>query len=135
MAEEGVTVFVTTHYMEEAEYCNRLALIFRGKMVALGTPSELKRDRMNGELLLVSCEPLGKAVEVLQSAPGVLDAAVFGNALHLVVQDADASIPQIGIYLKEQGITVSGIEKIRPTLEDVFVSLTSGRDGPREMKA
>jgi ABC-2 type transport system ATP-binding protein len=68
MAEEGVTVFVTTHYMEEAEYCNRLALIFRGKMVALGTPSELKRDSMKGELLLVECEPLGKAVEALQSA-------------------------------------------------------------------
>ena len=70
MAEEGVTVFVTTHYMEEAEYCNRLALIFRGKIVALGTPSELKRDSMKGELLLIECEPLGKAVEALQSAPG-----------------------------------------------------------------
>ena len=91
MAEEGVTVFVTTHYMEEAEYCNRLALIFRGKMVALGTPTELKRDSMKGELLLVECEPLGDAVEALQSAPGVMDAAVFGNALHLVVQDAAAA--------------------------------------------
>ncbi len=60
MASEGVTVFVTTHYMEEAEYCNRLALIFRGKIVALGTPSELKRDSMKGELLLIECEPLGK---------------------------------------------------------------------------
>ena len=85
MAEEGVTVFVTTHYMEEAEYCNRLALIFRGKIVALGTPSELKHKSMKGELLLVECEPLGSAVEVLQSAPDVMDAAVFGNALHLVV--------------------------------------------------
>ena len=74
--------------MEEAEYCNRLALIFRGKIVALGTPSELKRDSMNGELLFVECEPLGEAVEALQSAPGVMDAAVFGNALHLVVADA-----------------------------------------------
>ena len=81
MAEAGVTVFVTTHYMEEAEYCNRLALIFRGKIVALGTPSELKRDSMKGEILLVECDPLGAAVEALQSAPGVMDAAVFGNAL------------------------------------------------------
>ena len=91
MAEEGVTVFVTTHYMDEAEYCNRLALIYRGKIVALGTPSELKRKSMEGELLLVECEPLGSAVEVLQSAPDVLDAAVFGNALHLVVRDAAAA--------------------------------------------
>ena len=125
MAGEGVTVFVTTHYMEEAEYCNRLALIFRGKMVALGTPSELKHKSMKGELLLVECEPLGPAVEALQSAPGVLDAAVFGNALHLVVEHADAATPQVKKYLSDHGVTVRRIEQIRPTLEDVFVSLTT----------
>jgi len=125
MAHDGVTVFVTTHYMEEAEYCNRLALIFRGKMVALGTPSELKKKSMKGELLLVECAPLGPAVEALQSAPGVPDAAVFGNALHLVVPQADSAIPEIKRYLSERNITVSKIEKIRPSLEDVFVSLTT----------
>jgi ABC-2 type transport system ATP-binding protein len=128
MAEEGVTVFVTTHYMEEAEYCNRLALIFRGKIVALGTPSELKRDAMRGELLLVECEPLGDAVEALQSAPDVMDAAVFGNALHLVVSDATAAAPLIGNYLAQRGINVSRMEAIRPSLEDVFVSLTTDRE-------
>lgn len=132
MAEEGVTVFVTTHYMEEAEYCNRLALIFRGRIVALGTPSELKRDSMNGELLLVECEPLGDAVEALQSAPGVIDAAVFGNALHLVVAEAARSIPQLESYLAGRGITVTRMEKIRPSLEDVFVSLTTGREAAEE---
>ncbi len=125
MAQEGVTVFVTTHYMEEAEYCNRLALIFRGKIVALGSPAELKRDSMKGELLLMRCEPLGRAVEALQSAPGVMDAAVFGDALHLVVADAEASRPQIMNFLVAKGIAVSQVEKIRPTLEDVFVSLTT----------
>jgi ABC-2 type transport system ATP-binding protein len=120
--------------MEEAEYCNRLALIFRGKMVALGTPSELKRDSMKGELLLVECEPLGPAVEALQAAPGVLDAAVFGNALHLVVLNATSAIPQIQTYLKERNISVRGIEKIRPTLEDVFVSVTTAHDAPAEAK-
>ena len=135
MAEEGVTVFVTTHYMEEAEYCNRLALIFRGKMVALGTPSELKRNSMKGELLLVECEPLGPAVEALQSAPGVLDAAVFGNALHLVILNAKAAIPQITSFLQGRGITVGIVEKIRPTLEDVFVSVTSVRDASAEVNS
>jgi ABC-2 type transport system ATP-binding protein len=134
MAGEGVTVFVTTHYMEEAEYCNRLALIFRGKMVALGTPGELKRDSMKGELLLIECEPLGAAVEALQSAPDVMDAAVFGNALHLVVQSAAAAEPRIQTYLKAHGVTVSRIEKIRPTLEDVFVSLTTTRSAAEERK-
>ena len=125
MAQEGVTVFVTTHYMEEAEYCNRLALIFRGKMVALGTPTELKRNSMKGQLLLVECEPLGPAVEALQSAPDVMDAAVFGNALHLVVADAAAASPKIREFLSQCDISISRIEQIRPTLEDVFVSLTS----------
>ncbi len=127
MAQQGVTVFVTTHYMEEAEYCNRLALIFRGKMVALGTPTELKRNSMSGELLLVECEPLGPAVEALQSTPGVLDAAVFGNALHLVVANAAAAEPVIRARLAKSQVSVSRIEPIRPTLEDVFVSLTTTR--------
>jgi ABC-2 type transport system ATP-binding protein len=135
MAEEGVTVFVTTHYMEEAEYCNRLALIFRGKIVALGTPSELKQKSMKGELLLMECDPLGPAVEALQSAPGVMDAAVFGSALHLVVQNAETAIPQLRQYLGERDIRITGIEKIYPSLEDVFVSLTTERNSGMESKA
>jgi ABC-2 type transport system ATP-binding protein len=135
MAGDGVTVFVTTHYMEEAEYCNRLALIYRGKMVALGTPSELKQKYMKGELLLVECDPLGPAVEALQSASVVLDAAVFGNALHLVVQQADAAIPQVKQYLAQHAVTVTHIEKIPPSLEDVFVSLTTEQRDGKEGKA
>jgi len=135
MAEEGVTIFLTTHYMEEAEYCNRLALIFRGKMVALGTPSALKRDSMTGELLLIECDPLGIAVEALQKAPDVMDAAVFGNALHLVVHHAAEAEPRIAQYLMDHGVTVSRIEKIRPTLEDVFVSLTATGGAAEEHKS
>jgi ABC-2 type transport system ATP-binding protein len=135
MSGEGVTVFVTTHYMEEAEYCNRLALIFRGKMVALGTPSELKQKSMKGELLLVQCDPLGPAVEALQSAPMVLDAAVFGNALHLVVEDAEAATTQVNQFLAEHGVTVRHIETILPSLEDVFVSLTTEPRNGKERKA
>jgi len=132
MAGEGVTVFVTTHYMEEAEYCNRLALIFRGRIVALGTPSELKQNFMRGELLLVECAPLGPAVEALQSAPAVLDAAVFGNSLHLVVRQAQAAIPEVKQCLADHGVAVHRVATIPPSLEDVFVSLTTehgrGRD-------
>jgi ABC-2 type transport system ATP-binding protein len=134
MADEGVTVFVTTHYMEEAEYCNRLALIFRGAVAALGTPSELKQKAMKGELLLVECEPLGEALEILRSAPDVIDAAVFGRALHLVVRDASAAVPQVKKYLSDHGITVDLVEKIHASLEDVFVALTSGSDSGKEWK-
>ncbi|WP_236025764.1 ABC transporter ATP-binding protein [Geomonas azotofigens] len=125
MAVDGVTVFVTTHYMDEAEYCNRLVLIDRGRIVASGSPLELKEKSMAGDLLLVECDQVGKALEELQQAPGVTDAAIFGNALHLVVGSAERAIPEVKEFLAARGIAVTRIERIRPTLEDVFVSLTS----------
>jgi ABC-2 type transport system ATP-binding protein len=128
MAAEGITVFVTTHYMDEAEYCNRLVLIDRGRIVAMGTPSELKTRFMKGQLLLVDCEPLGPALEALQSIPDVLDAAVFGSSLHAVVTDADASMPRIREFLQSRQIRLRRLEKILPGLEDVFVSLTASRE-------
>jgi ABC-2 type transport system ATP-binding protein len=127
MAESGITVFVSTHYMEEAEYCNRLALIFRGKMVALGTPSELKQSTLQGQLLVVACEPLAQAVEVLEKAPRVFDVAIFGSVLHLVVSDAQAMIPQLQSLLQQRSIRVTQIEPVRPSLEDVFVALTTNQ--------
>ena len=80
---------------------------------------------MKGELLLLECAPLGDAVEALQSASGVTDAAVFGNALHLVVRDAASAIPLLKSFLAERAIAVTRMEQIRPSLEDVFVSLTT----------
>jgi ABC-type multidrug transport system, ATPase component len=129
MASEGITVFVTTHYMDEAEYCNRLALIYRGKMVALGTPSELKRNSIKGELLLVECAPLGPAIEVLQHVPGVMDAAVYGSALHVVVDSAATAGPRLSEYLSQHGIAIHRTVAIRPTLEDAFVALTTSHGG------
>jgi ABC-2 type transport system ATP-binding protein len=131
MAAEGVTVFVTTHYMDEAEYCNRLVLIYRGRIVASGSPAELKRDAMHGELLLVEGEPLPAAIEALQNQDGIHDVAVFGNALHLVVEDAKRAVPLVRQQLEEKRVKVSRVEPIRPSLEDVFVSLTT-REQPKE---
>jgi drug efflux transport system ATP-binding protein len=125
MAADGVTVLVTTHYMEEAEYCNRLVLIFQGRIVASGSPAELKQHTIKGELVLVECAPLGLALDILQTAPGVLDTAVFGNALHVLVPQASASMPLLRANLSKQGIAVTRMEPIPPTLEDVFVSLTA----------
>ena len=134
MAADGVTVFVTTHYMDEAEYCRRLVLIYHGQIVASGSPSELKLEAMKGELLLVECEELGKSLELLQTGPGVLDAAIFGNAIHVVVTKAAEAIPVLTRYLSERSIAVTKIEPISPTLEDVFVSLTSRRGESTEEK-
>jgi ABC-2 type transport system ATP-binding protein len=128
MVGEGITVFVTTHYMDEAEYCNRLVLIDRGRIVAMGTPTELKRQYMKGQLLLVECEPLGPGLEALRDVPGVLDAAVFGSSLHAVVADAQAALPRIKQVLEAQRVRVGRLEQIPPSLEDVFVSLTAARE-------
>ena len=125
MAAEGVTVLVTTHYMDEAEYCNRLVLIFQGRIVASGSPTELKQQALAGELLLIECDRLGLALDVLQQAPDARDVAVFGNALHVVVQDARTAIPRLRTVLSGQGVAVSRIQPIRASLEDVFVSLTA----------
>lgn len=127
MVGEGVTVFVTTHYMDEAEYCNRLVLLDRGRIVAMGTPTELKSRHMKGQLLMVECEPLGPALELLQTASGVLDAAVFGNGIHVVVANAAEAAPRIRELLSGRQFRVGRIEQIAPSLEDVFVSLTAAR--------
>ena len=128
MVGEGITVFVTTHYMDEAEYCNRLVLIDRGRIVAMGTPTELKTRSMKGQLLLVECEPLGPSLEALRGVPGVLDAAVFGSSLHAVVADAQAALPRILEALGSQGLCLGRLDQILPSLEDVFVSLTASRE-------
>ncbi|HJV66004.1 MAG TPA: ABC transporter ATP-binding protein [Geomonas sp.] len=131
LASEGVTVFVTTHYMDEAEYCHRLVLIYQGRIVASGSPMELKLNAMKGELLLVVCDEVGQALAALHGSPDIVDAAIFGNSLHLVVASAREAIPKLSGYLKERGIVVSRIEQIRPSLEDVFVSLTTNPSSPR----
>ena len=122
---DGVTVFVTTHYMDEAEYCSRLGLIHRGKLIALGTPVELKQGALNGDLLLVETARLGAALDTIKRLPVVRDAAVFGNALHVVVGDAESGSERLHAELASQGFAGVRIQRIRPGLEDAFVALTS----------
>lgn len=130
MSGEGVTVFVSTHYMEEAEYCNRIALIYRGKIVALGTPTELKQKYMKGQLLEIECAPLSSAIEVLQPGGELVDVAIFGSGLHVVVEDARTAAQDIRARLERNRISVQKIEHVRPSLEDVFVSLTGSGSNP-----
>ena len=128
MAHQGVTVFVTTHYMDEAEYCDRLALIYRGRIIALGTPDELKRERMPEDVLEVVVDRPVDALEVLPKESAVHEAALFGTTLHVVVADAAADAPIVRAALVRAGIRVDRIEKILPSLEDVFVSLIEAED-------
>lgn len=124
MAAEGVTIFVSTHYMEEAEYCNRLAMIDRGQLVALGTPTQLKQQAMPGELIVIECDRLAEAVGALEHDDDVRDLAIFGSALHAIVPNAEQAQSELPRRLATHNIAVRRIEKIRPSLEDVFVALT-----------
>jgi len=123
MAEDGVSVLVSTHYMDEAEYCNRIALIDRGRLIALDAPGELKRRSLDGALLLVECDTLGPAIAALQGAPGVREVATFGNTLHVLVEDAEASRVTLPPVLAAKGVHVTRIVPIAPTIEDIFVQL------------
>jgi ABC-2 type transport system ATP-binding protein len=123
LSESGHTVFVSTHYMDEAEYCHRVALMHRGRIVALGAPAELKRDLRSRNLLtLETSDPIG-AMKELEQVDGVLEAAVFGAGLHVAVREPQEVRPRILEALARAGISVSRLESIEPSMEDVFVAL------------
>jgi ABC-2 type transport system ATP-binding protein len=128
LAGEGVTVFVTTHYMDEAEYCDRLGLIYRGELIALGTPEELKSRYMTDEIVEVLMERPHAAMGLIEALPAVRHAALFGRGLHVVTEEAARSIPTIEAALRAAGLSVARLERIHPSLEDVFVSLIEARD-------
>jgi ABC-2 type transport system ATP-binding protein len=128
LAEQGTTVFVTTHYMDEAEYCDRLGLIYRGELIASGTPEELKTRHMEEEVVEVLCERPHDAMESIEGVEGVRHAALFGAGLHIVAKDAAAAMPAMADALTRRSITVRSMETIIPSLEDVFVSLIEARD-------
>ena len=135
MAGRGVTVFVTTHYMDEAEYCDRLALIYRGELIASGTPGQLKTTLMKEHVLEVVCPRPEGAMERIEKLPGVKEAALFGKALHVVVEDAQKAGPRIRDVLAAEGFGPARVERIVPSLEDVFVSLIEARDRAEEPQA
>jgi ABC-2 type transport system ATP-binding protein len=121
LAEKGTTVFVTTHYMEEAEYCHRLALMNRGRLIALDTPRRL-RTGTSTPILSVETSNAPRAVEALQGLPDILDASLFGRALHVTVRELSGAKQTITDRLRASGIEVQAIEPIPPSLEDVFVA-------------
>ena len=128
MSSEGMTIFVTTHYMDEAEYCDRLGLIYRGELIAQGTPESLKHEAMKEDVLEVLCDRAEEAMAALEGLAAVKEASLFGNSLHVVAEDGEHAGPEIRARLAERGHRVERIERIVPSLEDVFVSLIEARD-------
>ena len=132
MAEEGVTILVTTHYMDEAELCQRVGFISEGNLVALDTPDRLKQTQMRGYVLEIDCAEGEAAMRILMAAKdgGQLplgEVALYGTQIHAVVSDVESSSQAIKALLESQGIMVRGIEWITPTLEDVFISAVKSR--------
>jgi drug efflux transport system ATP-binding protein len=123
LSSAGHTIFVSTHYMDEAEYCHRLALMYRGKVTALGTPKELKQSLGTHHLLLLEVSDLVGSMTLLEKVPGVSDVAVFGGGLHVTVENDQSAIPEIRRVLEQAGIQVPILEPIEPSLEDVFVAM------------
>ena len=122
-AQSGITVMVTTHYMDEAEHCDTLAFIFAGRIIAQGTPEEIKTHQMTGELLEVTTPQYAEALEVLAARPEVREAALFGRAIHVTVADSHAALPALQSALAGRGIVLERIEPVPPSLEDAFVSI------------
>jgi ABC-2 type transport system ATP-binding protein len=121
LSEEGVTVFVTTHYLDEAEYCNDIRLIHNGRIVAGGSPVELKSKSIRNPILEVECDRPVEALERLQRESWVLETSIFGMYLHVSVADEAAGRAAVLLRLAEEGIAVARVERIRPSLEDVFI--------------
>jgi ABC-2 type transport system ATP-binding protein len=123
MAEQGITVFVTTHYMEEAEYCDRIVMIYQGRLIASGSPMELKTRFMHDEIIDLRCADPQALLEPIRALPGVRDAALFGSGLHIVTPDSSATVAAINHYLASHPAPEVRMENILPSMEDVFISL------------
>ncbi|HEX9017472.1 MAG TPA: ABC transporter ATP-binding protein [Chloroflexota bacterium] len=126
LSEQGVTVFVTTHYMDEAEHAHRVSLMLAGRLIACASPETLKAASEPGSLLEVECEPLVAALDLLPSLEGVEEVAVYGSLLHVVVRPAPDRASRLRLELEQRGIRVSRIEAVQPSLEDVFISAVGG---------
>jgi ABC-2 type transport system ATP-binding protein len=127
MAGEGVCVLATTHYMDEAEYCNRIGMMYQGELIALASPDQLRREQP-GELFVLDCAEPELAESVLRRMPQVLGVSVHGALLHVNAQRADVK-PEIESKLAEAGISIQRLERTLPSLEDVFIRLVENQHG------
>jgi ABC-2 type transport system ATP-binding protein len=122
MAKGGVTVLVTTHYMDEAELCQRVGFISEGRLIALDTPEALKRTQMRGQVLEIGCDDPARAIPVLQETQLFEEVALYGALIHVVAPGVGRLKPQIEAALRRAGIAVQTMDVIAPSLEDVFIS-------------
>jgi len=129
LAREGVTLFVTTHYMDEATHCNRLAFIYRGDIIAEGTPQEVRADLKADTILQIEVDDGESALATLETRPDVQEVYMQGALVHVNIGRATAEQADLEGFLRERGFRVRGIERVEPTLEDAFVHLVGQQGG------
>lgn len=125
MASDGISILATTHYMDEAEYCNTIGMMYQAQMIALASPDRLK-DEMPGVLVQITCDQPLRAEEILDQVPGVIDSAIHGVRLHVTLNGED-EINNLTGALQTAGIQVTDVETILPSLEDVFINMVESR--------
>lgn len=127
MVAKGVTVFVTTHYMDEAEHCHRLGFLQRGRMIALGSPSDIKTKMMRGVVVEIEAPDSDRVMEALRRAAesGALPLAqveLYGSLVHAVLGEGPGSLARTRQLLQDESIPVLSMDEIEPSLEDVFIA-------------
>jgi len=128
LAHEGVTIFITTHYMDEAEHCVRVGFMHSGRLLAFDTPRALKEKNLQGETWELEITPLLEAVETLEKLPGIAQSRLQGDRAMAIVKSDQWNPDSLKAALTERGLTVSSIECVEPTLEDVFTLLAHQAD-------
>jgi ABC-2 type transport system ATP-binding protein len=131
LSASGVTLIVTTHYLDEAERCDRIALMHAGRIVAMGNVAELKEVFSGRAMLEVSCPRVLDAQALLEAEPGILEVSAFGTTLHVVVEDARAGSAAIASALTRASFVPQEIDRIVPSLEDVFIHCIESEEARR----
>ena len=123
LSAEGITVFITTHYLEEAEFCNNLILIDAGKLIAEGNPKQLKTNYLKNSIYEIECDRVVEALELFEKQEFVEETSIFGNNIHISVNENFTDTAKINELCSRNSLEVKRISKIIPTLEDVFIHL------------
>ena len=128
LAARGTTIFITTHYMDEAEHCHRLGLLYQAKLIALGSPLQLKTEQVKDELIEVTSSDYARTLELLATDARYHQVSLFGSTVHVMVDEAKTASPEIKSLLETGNVTVYSISRIPFTMEDVFISLVEARE-------
>lgn len=124
LSSGGMTIFVTTHYMEEAERCNKIGFIWEGNLVAHDTPQGVKNNFNLYSIIKIECSRINEAFRLLENQASIKDINIYGDAIHLGVESAEEAMPRFKSLLEKNGIRLKAMSTIAPSIEDVFVALS-----------